>query len=757
MSPAVVMDSAPVNHLHNATMGRLQQLNLDGGVPETPDSNPTPLSFGPGPTPGSGTASAPTTTANAAAPTTGVLSPSRTPCVNCGTTDTPLWRRDADGNPICNACGLYQKSRHMPRPTNLGRNTPPVPVTASGTANANANANANGNNASSTSTTGPSPFAAPAASPSASKGGNGTSMHKLLQQHAGAASGSGAGAAAGSSNKDGSGSGSGHVGGTCPGDGRCDGTGGTSACSGCPTYNNALAISARMEMEGVVATGASAQPTSSSNANAGNGTNGNAGAGSGGAATEESPRGSPKLGGADAGDSDVSVAPGALGSGGAGKKGRGAVGALSCANCGTSTTPLWRRDDVGNNICNACGLYFKLHGTHRPNSMKKTVIKRRKRVPAAAGAGSGSAAISGRMSDQAAAEALVSVGRPHTLPAGGEGDETDAEVAEQPRKKRVRRSARTTRASVAAAEKEDEDVSMAEGGAEDSGRESSVHAHAHGANHGAGNSASAARGTKRTHSANGWTDSGHGRSASPQHRGSPRVGPAFGAGGVPGGFELPNGMAVAAALLSGQGAAYMRNPGSGVPSRTHSPLGPGAGMPPGYMMHPGMGPYYPGMVGMHGGVNGAGDLSSLMNLGMAAGVALGMGVPTVAELERHLGVLGEEKRRWEEMMRTTERMIAGVKRTIDEMKGAEGGAGSASAGASPKQGEAQVAQQQGVQQQQQGVQQQQQGVPSVAVTSSEGVPASVPLVGRGGERGVKEPVWAVAQPVAAAPAGAELA
>ncbi|KAI8388584.1 uncharacterized protein BYT42DRAFT_560592 [Radiomyces spectabilis] len=54
--------------------------------------------------------------------------------------------------------------------------------------------------------------------------------------------------------------------------------------------------------------------------------------------------------------------------------------ALRCFNCHTHTTPLWRRDEQGHVICNACGLYFKLHGIHRPVSMKRSTIQRRKRV-----------------------------------------------------------------------------------------------------------------------------------------------------------------------------------------------------------------------------------------------------------------------------------------------------------------------------------------------------------------------------------------
>jgi hypothetical protein len=50
-----------------------------------------------------------------------------------------------------------------------------------------------------------------------------------------------------------------------------------------------------------------------------------------------------------------------------------------CVNCTTTNTVLWRRDGVGNPLCNACGLFYKLHGVNRPLRMKTDVIRKRNR------------------------------------------------------------------------------------------------------------------------------------------------------------------------------------------------------------------------------------------------------------------------------------------------------------------------------------------------------------------------------------------
>ncbi|CAO3598522.1 unnamed protein product [Absidia cylindrospora] len=99
------------------------------------------------------------------------------------------------------------------------------------------------------------------------------------------------------------GGGSGQLAGSCPGGGKCNGTGGLSSCAGCPALNQQQANRHT----------------------------------------------------------------------------------LQCSNCRATSTPLWRRDDQGNTICNACGLYYKLHNVHRPVSMKRSVIKRRKRLVVVAG------------------------------------------------------------------------------------------------------------------------------------------------------------------------------------------------------------------------------------------------------------------------------------------------------------------------------------------------------------------------------------
>lgn len=74
-----------------------------------------------------------------------------------------------------------------------------------------------------------------------------------------------------------------------------------------------------------------------------------------------------------------SAAPSRPASPGGSKSGEQNNAQTTCANCFTQTTPLWRRNPEGQPLCNACGLFLKLHGVVRPLSLKTDVIKKRNR------------------------------------------------------------------------------------------------------------------------------------------------------------------------------------------------------------------------------------------------------------------------------------------------------------------------------------------------------------------------------------------